>query len=136
MLPRFFKQSDDLRALYAGKSLEKLLDRIARCQMIEETLNRNASSGKNRLSAKNLGILRYDGAHGEQNLHQIDRRKIDLLLRSASQLSTNRLSAFDSKQANIHLIKLEGIFFPAAIGGYCSIAIQNVVDELRPFGFG
>ena len=42
----------------------------------------------------------------------------------------------DCEQANIHLIKLEGIFFPAAIGGYCPVAIQNIVDELRPFGFG
>jgi hypothetical protein len=51
VLPRFFKESDDLRALYAGKSLEKLLDRIARFQMIEKTLHWDASSGKNRLSA-------------------------------------------------------------------------------------
>ena len=42
----------------------------------------------------------------------------------------------DCEQADIHLIKLEGIFFPAASGGYCSVAIQNIVDELRPFGFG
>jgi hypothetical protein len=42
----------------------------------------------------------------------------------------------DCEQADIHLIKLEGIFFPVAIGGYCSVAIQNIVDELRPFGFG
>jgi len=78
------EQRDHLLALYAGKSLEKLLDRIARFQMIEKTLHWDASSGKNRLSAKNLGILRYDGAHGEQNMHQIDRRKIDLLLRFVS----------------------------------------------------
>ncbi len=67
MLPRFFKESDDLRALYAGKSLEKLLDRIARLQMIEKTLHRDASSGKNRLSAKNFGMLRYDAAHDDEN---------------------------------------------------------------------
>src|SRR5205809_2800985 len=42
----------------------------------------------------------------------------------------------DCEQADIHLIKLEAIFFPTAIGGYCSVAIQNSVDELRPFGFG
>jgi len=41
----------------------------------------------------------------------------------------------DCEQADIHLIKLESIFFPAAIGGYCSVAIHNIVDELRPFGF-
>ena len=51
VLPRFFEESDDLRALYAGKSLKKLLDRIARFQMIEKTLHWDASSGKNRLSA-------------------------------------------------------------------------------------
>jgi len=67
MLPRFFKESDNLRALHAGKSLEKLLDRIARFQMIEKTLHRDASSGKNRLSAKNFRILRYDTAHDDQN---------------------------------------------------------------------
>src|SRR6266516_1084403 len=42
----------------------------------------------------------------------------------------------DCEQTKIHLIKLEGIFFPAAIGGYCSVAIQNIVDKLRPLGFG
>jgi hypothetical protein len=67
VLPRFFEESDDLRALYAGKSLKKLLDRIARFQMIEKTLHRDASSGKNRLSAKNFRILRYDAAHDNQN---------------------------------------------------------------------
>jgi len=60
VLPRFFKESDDLFALYAGKSLEKLLDRIACFQMIEKTLHRDASAGKNRLAAKNFRILRYD----------------------------------------------------------------------------
>jgi hypothetical protein len=67
VLPRFFKESDDLRALYARESLEKLLDRIARFQMIEKTLHRDASSGKNRLSAKNFRVLRYDAAHDGQN---------------------------------------------------------------------
>ena len=67
VLPRLFKESDDLRALYAGESLEKLLDRIARFQMIEKTLHRDASSGKNRLSAKNFRVLRYDAAHENQN---------------------------------------------------------------------
>src|SRR4029077_4614086 len=33
VLPRFFKESDDLRALYAGKSLEKLLDRVREAKM-------------------------------------------------------------------------------------------------------
>jgi hypothetical protein len=51
------------------------------------------------------------------------------------QLGNSEVSS-DCEQANIHLIKLEGVFFPAAIGGYCSVAIQNIVDELRPVGFG
>src|SRR5438034_11630129 len=59
VLSRLFKESDDLRALYAGESLEKLLDRIARFQMIEKTLYRDASSGKNRFSAMNFRVLRY-----------------------------------------------------------------------------
>ena len=67
MRPRFFKQSDHLRSLYAGKSLEKLLDRIPRFQMIEKTLHWDPGSGKNRLSAKNFRVLRYDAAHEVQN---------------------------------------------------------------------
>ena len=63
----FFKKSYDLFALYAGESLEKLLDRIARFQMIEKTLHRDTSSGKNRLSAENFRVLRYDAAHDDQN---------------------------------------------------------------------
>jgi hypothetical protein len=67
VLSRFFKESDDLRALYARESLEELLDRIARFQMIEKTLHRDTGSGKNRLSAKNFRVLRYDAAHDEQD---------------------------------------------------------------------
>ena len=67
MLSRFFEESDDLIALHAGESLEKLLDRIACFQMIEKTLHRDPSSGKNRLSAKYFRILRYDAAHDGQN---------------------------------------------------------------------
>ena len=67
MLSRFFQESDDLLALYARESLQKLLDRIARFQVIEKTLHRDASSGKNRIAAKNFGVLRYDAAHNTQN---------------------------------------------------------------------
>ena len=67
VLSRFFQESDDLLALYARVPLEKLLDRIARFQVIEKTLHGDASSGKNRLSAKNLRALRYDAAHDSQN---------------------------------------------------------------------
>ena len=67
MLSRFFQESDDLLALYAREPVEKLLDGVARFQVIEKTLHRDASSGKNRLSAKNFRILRYDAAHDDQN---------------------------------------------------------------------
>ena len=67
MLPRFFEKSDYLFALYAWEALEKVLDGIARFQMIEKTLHWDASSGKNRLSAKNFRVLRYDAAHDDQN---------------------------------------------------------------------
>ncbi len=67
VLSRFFQESDDLLALYAREPLEKLLDRIASFQVIEKTLHRNASSSKNRLTAKNFRVLRYDAAHDNQN---------------------------------------------------------------------
>src|SRR5437773_7555851 len=47
VLTRFFQESDDLLALYAREPVEKLLDRIARFQVNEKTLRRDASSGKN-----------------------------------------------------------------------------------------
>lgn len=67
MLSRFFRESDHLFARYAGESLEELLDRVARFQMIEQTLYRHACPSKNRLTTKNLRVLRYDAAHTEQN---------------------------------------------------------------------
>ena len=67
MLSRFFQESDHLLAIYAWEPLEELLDRIARFQMIEKTLHRDASSGKNGLTAKNFRILRYDTARDDQN---------------------------------------------------------------------
>jgi hypothetical protein len=67
MLSRFFQESDHLLALYAGESLEELLDRITRLQMIEQTLHRHASTSENRLAAKNFRILRYNAAHAHQN---------------------------------------------------------------------
>jgi hypothetical protein len=67
MLSRFFQESDHLLALYAGESLEELLNRITSLQMIEQTLHRHASTSENRLAAKNFRILRYDAAHAEQN---------------------------------------------------------------------
>src|SRR4029077_7933697 len=67
VLSRFFQESDDLLALYAGEPVEKLLDRVARFPVIEKTLHRDASSGKNRLPAKNFRVLRHDAAHDTQN---------------------------------------------------------------------
>src|SRR5216117_2990379 len=67
MLSRFFQESDHLLALYAGESLEKLLDRITSLQMIEQTLHRHASTSENRLTAENFRILGYDAAHADQN---------------------------------------------------------------------
>ena len=67
MLSRFFQESDHLLALYAWESFEKLLDRIASCQMIEQTLYWNAGPGKDRLTAKNFRILRYNAAHAGQD---------------------------------------------------------------------
>ncbi len=68
MFPRFFEESDYLFAFYAWESLEKLLDRIARFQMIEKTLHRNASSSENRLPAKDFRMLRYDATHDKKNM--------------------------------------------------------------------
>ena len=67
MLSRFFQESDQLLALYAGESLEELLDRIASLQMIEQTLYWNAGPSEDRLTAEDLRILRYDAAHADQN---------------------------------------------------------------------
>ncbi len=67
MFSRFFQQSDHLLALYAGESLEELLDRITSLQMIKQTFHRHARPSENRLTAQNLRVLRHDAAHAEQN---------------------------------------------------------------------
>ncbi len=67
MLSRFFQESDHLLALYAWEALEKVLDGIARFQVIEQTLHGDAGPSKNRLAAKNFRVLRYDTAHAVQN---------------------------------------------------------------------
>jgi hypothetical protein len=64
VLSRFFQESDDLLALYARETSRNCSDRIARFQVIEKTLHRDASSGKNRIAAKNFRVLRYDAVHG------------------------------------------------------------------------
>jgi hypothetical protein len=68
MLPRFFEESDYLLAFHAWEALEKILDGIARFQMIEQTLDRHSSPSENRLPAKNFRILRYDAAHDKKNI--------------------------------------------------------------------
>jgi hypothetical protein len=70
MLSRFFQESDHLLALYAGESIEELLDGIARFQMIEKTLHGDASSSENRLPAENFRILRYDATHDRKNIRR------------------------------------------------------------------
>ena len=67
VLTCLFEQCNHLFAAYAWESFEKLVYRIACLQVIEKTLYRDASSGKNRIAAKNFGVLRYDAAHNTQN---------------------------------------------------------------------
>jgi hypothetical protein len=67
MLSRFFQESDHLLALYGGESLEELLDRITRLQVIEQTLHRHASTSENWLAAKNFRILRYNAAYARRS---------------------------------------------------------------------
>ena len=40
------------------------------------------------------------------------------------------------EQANIHLVKLEGLSFFAAIGGYRPVTIQNIIDKVGSIGRG
>ena len=57
------EQGNDLLAFYARETFEKLLDRIARLQVIEQTLCRHSRSGKDQLPAKNIRMLSHDAAH-------------------------------------------------------------------------
>ena len=66
VLSCFFQKRDYLFPLYTGESFEELLDGIARLQMIEQTLYRDARPGKNRFATEDLRILRNNAAH-EQN---------------------------------------------------------------------
>ena len=63
MRARFFQQRDDLLALYAWESLEKILNRVSRLQMIEQTSHRHPSTDKDRIAAKHVGILGDNAAH-------------------------------------------------------------------------
>ena len=47
------------------ETLEKLLDRISRFQVIEQALRRHTRARKHRLATEHLRILRDDAAHGE-----------------------------------------------------------------------
>src|ERR1700730_555537 len=51
------QQSDDLFALHAREALQKLLDRIARLQVIEPTLHRHTRLDKNQLAAEGLRVF-------------------------------------------------------------------------------
>jgi len=77
---RFFEECDHLLAFYAREPLKKLLDGIARLQVIEKTFHWYPGPDKNRLAAKNLRVLRYDAAHTERLIQQATRRKTSLLL--------------------------------------------------------
>ena len=66
MLSCFFQQRDYLFPLYTGESFEELLDGIARLQMIEQTLYRDARPGENGFATEDFRILRNNAAH-EQN---------------------------------------------------------------------
>src|SRR5882724_7620159 len=57
-------------------------------------------------------------------------------LPSSSQLNIREaISKFwlDCEQADIHLVKFEGILFSVVRASYCLVAIKNIVDEVRPF---
>src|SRR5438876_10756159 len=87
MLSRFFQESDHLLALYAGESLEELLDRITRLQMIEQLFTGT------RVPVKTGSPPRISGSCDTTLLtlaripHCSD-RKIDVLPRLIPQLST------------------------------------------------
>jgi len=66
VLSCFFQQRDNLFPLYTGESSEELLDGIARLQMIEQTLYRDAHASENGFATEDFRILRNNAAH-EQN---------------------------------------------------------------------
>ena len=59
----FLQQRDYLFPLYTGESFEELFDGIARLQMIEQALYRDARPCKNRFATEDLSILRNNAAH-------------------------------------------------------------------------
>lgn len=66
---RFFKDRDDLLTSHTGESFEKIIDRISRFEVIEETAHRDPGGGKYALPAEDLriGAGCGDGGHA-QNL--------------------------------------------------------------------
>src|SRR6266487_7091041 len=54
-LVRLFQQGNDLLAFYAGKPFQKVIDRFARFQVSEKTLDRHPRSDKHRLPPKIAG---------------------------------------------------------------------------------
>jgi len=97
VLTRFFQESDDLLALYAREPVEKLLDRIARFQVIEKTLRRDASSGKNRLPAKNFRVLRDDPRPARPQGSQFPRTSWIAVRRRGSRHPEYRMSLMVAK---------------------------------------
>ena len=57
------EKRNNLLALHARKTLQKLLDRISRFQVIEEALRRHSRARKYRLTTEDFRILCDHGAH-------------------------------------------------------------------------
>lgn len=55
-LGRFLKHGNDLLPLDAGKSLKKIVNRVARFQVFEQTLHRHSCADKDRPTAEDLGV--------------------------------------------------------------------------------
>ncbi len=55
-----FEESDDVLPFHSGEPLEKLVNRIARFQVIKQRLHRYACPGKTRRTAHDLQVSRND----------------------------------------------------------------------------
>ena len=56
MVAGFFEHGKDLLALYAGKSVQKIFDRITVLQMVEKALQRHARANENGRASQYVGI--------------------------------------------------------------------------------
>lgn len=53
---RFFEDGDHLLALYAGKTFEKIVDGIARFQVIEQAAHWHARASEDAFATEDLGV--------------------------------------------------------------------------------